>query len=78
MGRLPRSARPSNNLHRKAIPMDVIERQAQGVSSVTTPDSTVRQASVVDGRAMPQPVGSGAARHNRDVLADFLQYDAKQ
>ena len=56
--------------------MDVIERQAPGVSFETTPDSTVRQAGIPDVQAMPPPAGDGAARHDRDILADFLQYDA--
>ena len=58
--------------------MDVIERRVQAASFGTTPDSTVRQAGAPVVRAMPRPAVDGAPRHDRDVLADFLQYDAKQ
>lgn len=60
--------------------MDVIERQAQGISLRKAPDSTVRQSGAAGVRVVQPPAGGGgdALRHDRDVLADFLQYDAKR
>ena len=61
--------------------MDTIERQPQTVIAGVgqAPASTVRLGRVEQAgkQEWPGRAGSDTPRHVRDILADFLQYDAK-